>query len=86
MGAFGERRGELRCWSIVGRVLAALWIALGIAIACGVGVPESASLAWRIMMATMFIGTAVIPVGCVMALRSAMYQSDADTESDRPVR
>lgn len=32
MVAFGDRRGELRCWSIVGRVLAAPWIALGIAI------------------------------------------------------
>lgn len=86
MVAFGERRGELLCWSIVGRVLAALWIALGIAIACGVGVPESASLAWRIMLATMFIGTAAIPVLLVRALRSALYQPDADTESVRPVR
>lgn len=86
MVAFGDRRGELRWWSIAGRVLAALWIALGIAIACGVGVPESASLAWRIMLATMTIGTAAIPVLWVRALQSALYQPDADTESDRPVR
>lgn len=83
-GAIDDRRAQLRRWSIVGRVLVVLWIGLGLAIACGVGVPESASLSLRIIWATMTIGTAAIPAGCVKALQGALH--DRDGELDGSVR